>query len=467
MMKYIFIPLFCLVGISSGFGQSDIKEAYFHELRGMEDSSEVTHLFYRMYKKSEYFCDEGGYERYLDSQNNHLYHFNASMRSDSIFFRDSYSEWCIEGGMSEGSHVNSYIFLNNDLNKWIIGETSVTTDPAGGLMSYNSLEGGNYFSTGFFGPQKILQAGTSDTILVGINSDLNRTLRLSSNSENWPDYFFPGEEMPDSLTVDKNVLAVSPYSDSVYFATTIPYLYKSTNYGKSYTLIDTVYSWDFDDQLLFSNDSTHIYSMAPSGVALSDNFGNPDSWKLQKIQYSHKGKKFLSIDPSTSGNLFVSDSTSILFSENHGNSFSELFSVEHQITGLYKKPNSNLLYVLTRKELLEVNTETKETTSLKKIPVSNEPEPSEIPNQITLEQNYPNPFNPTTVISYQLALNSLVRLEVFDVTGRKVAVLVNGERKAAGTHRVTFNAENLASGVYFYRLETGGKTLTQKMVLVK
>lgn len=207
--------------------------------------------------------------------------------------------------------------------------------------------------------------------------------------------------------------------------------------------------------------------MAPSGVALSDNFGNPDSWKLQKIQYSHKGKKFLSIDPSTSGNLFVSDSTSILFSENHGNSFSELFSVEHQITGLYKKPNSNLLYVLTRKELLEVNTETKETTSLKKIPVSNEPEPSEIPNQITLEQNYPNPFNPTTVISYQLALNSLVRLEVFNVTGRKVAVLVNGERKAAGTHRVTFNAENLASGVYFYRLETGGKTLTQKMVLVK
>ncbi|MEQ8523411.1 T9SS type A sorting domain-containing protein [Gracilimonas sp.] len=106
-----------------------------------------------------------------------------------------------------------------------------------------------------------------------------------------------------------------------------------------------------------------------------------------------------------------------------------------------------------------------DTTAIKY--VSNEPSPTEIPKQVTLSQNYPNPFNPSTVISYQLAENSLVQLEVFDVTGRKVAVLVEGERKAAGTHEVSFEAENLASGVYFYRLETAGQTLTQKMLLVK
>ncbi|SMO54921.1 Por secretion system C-terminal sorting domain-containing protein [Gracilimonas mengyeensis] len=99
--------------------------------------------------------------------------------------------------------------------------------------------------------------------------------------------------------------------------------------------------------------------------------------------------------------------------------------------------------------------------------VSNEPEPSNIPSQITLGQNYPNPFNPSTVISYQLDSNQLVRLEVFDVTGRKVATLVDGQRLSAGSHRASFDASGLSSGVYFYRLETGGQTLTRKMLLVK
>jgi photosystem II stability/assembly factor-like uncharacterized protein len=98
---------------------------------------------------------------------------------------------------------------------------------------------------------------------------------------------------------------------------------------------------------------------------------------------------------------------------------------------------------------------------------NNEQASSEIPKRTSLHQNYPNPFNPTTVISYQLNRNQLVRMEVFDVTGRKVAVLVDGKQKSAGQHRVTFNGSGLSSGVYFYRLEAGGQTLTQKMMLVK
>ncbi|MEX2603292.1 MAG: T9SS type A sorting domain-containing protein, partial [Gracilimonas sp.] len=76
-------------------------------------------------------------------------------------------------------------------------------------------------------------------------------------------------------------------------------------------------------------------------------------------------------------------------------------------------------------------------------------------------------FNPSTVISYQLNSNQLVQLEVFDVTGRKVAVLVDGERKPAGNYRVSFDGSGLSSGVYFYRLETDGQTKTQKMLLIK
>ncbi len=91
---------------------------------------------------------------------------------------------------------------------------------------------------------------------------------------------------------------------------------------------------------------------------------------------------------------------------------------------------------------------------------------ADVPNSFTLDQNYPNPFNPTTVISFQLKKAARVSLRVYDVLGREVATLVN-EREDVGSHAVTFNGDNLSSGVYFYRLEAGSYIATKKMLLVK
>jgi hypothetical protein len=93
-------------------------------------------------------------------------------------------------------------------------------------------------------------------------------------------------------------------------------------------------------------------------------------------------------------------------------------------------------------------------------------EESDIPVRFALEQNFPNPFNPTTVVSYQLPAVSDVRLVVYDLLGREVAVLVN-EKKAPGTYEVRFDAAGLASGTYIYRLEAGSSVQARKMVLVK
>ncbi|MCC5943028.1 MAG: T9SS type A sorting domain-containing protein [Balneolaceae bacterium] len=90
----------------------------------------------------------------------------------------------------------------------------------------------------------------------------------------------------------------------------------------------------------------------------------------------------------------------------------------------------------------------------------------DLPSQITLNQNYPNPFNPTTIISYELPQTEQVRLDVYDMTGRQVATLVNGQ-VAAGRHQVSFNAMNLSSGVYMYRLQAGGTMLTRQLTLIK
>jgi len=83
-----------------------------------------------------------------------------------------------------------------------------------------------------------------------------------------------------------------------------------------------------------------------------------------------------------------------------------------------------------------------------------------------LSQNYPNPFNPETRISYEIAKAGHVKLAVYNVLGQKVADLVD-EHKVANTYRVTFDASNLTSGVYFYRLEIGDYSKTMKMMLLQ
>lgn len=88
------------------------------------------------------------------------------------------------------------------------------------------------------------------------------------------------------------------------------------------------------------------------------------------------------------------------------------------------------------------------------------------PVQYSLEQNYPNPFNPVTAISFRLPVSGDVKLEVFDILGRRVAVLVDGIIEA-GVHEAAFDASNLASGVYLYRLSTTDFVQTRQMVLVK
>lgn len=94
-----------------------------------------------------------------------------------------------------------------------------------------------------------------------------------------------------------------------------------------------------------------------------------------------------------------------------------------------------------------------------------------IPDKFYLYQNYPNPFNPATVISYQLAVSSDISLKVYDINGKEIMTLVN-EKKDAGYYKIEFNGANLASGVYFYKIEArnrqaGDFVFTRKMLILK
>ena len=111
-----------------------------------------------------------------------------------------------------------------------------------------------------------------------------------------------------------------------------------------------------------------------------------------------------------------------------------------------------------------------------------ENEPKNIPSTFSLSQNYPNPFNPTTTIHFVIpnevrylkdtpnteyySEQQNVTLKVYDVLGREVATLVN-EQKSAGSYEITFDATDLSSGIYFYRLEAVSFAHTRKMILLR
>jgi hypothetical protein len=89
-----------------------------------------------------------------------------------------------------------------------------------------------------------------------------------------------------------------------------------------------------------------------------------------------------------------------------------------------------------------------------------------IPDAFSLEQNYPNPFNQSTMFNVQCSMAGIVQVKVFDVLGREVAVLLN-EYLNPGKYRINFDAGNLTSGIYFYRLTVNDFSETRKMLLMK
>jgi len=134
-----------------------------------------------------------------------------------------------------------------------------------------------------------------------------------------------------------------------------------------------------------------------------------------------------------------------------------------------------ILLVNNPTEMLKQVTLAQQNSSNKKLNKDGNIQKSDVDNivvkEFALEQNYPNPFNPSTIIQYQIPINGNVKITVYDVLGRKVEDLVN-EYQGMGIYRVTFNVDNLSSGVYYYSIfvdGAGGRKFinTKKMMILK
>jgi hypothetical protein len=91
---------------------------------------------------------------------------------------------------------------------------------------------------------------------------------------------------------------------------------------------------------------------------------------------------------------------------------------------------------------------------------------SSVPDKFKLYQNYPNPFNPYTTIEFDIIKRGNVRIVLYDILGKEVKTIVN-EVVEPGKYRVTYSAENLASGLYFYKMTSGDFTDVKRMVIMK
>lgn len=91
----------------------------------------------------------------------------------------------------------------------------------------------------------------------------------------------------------------------------------------------------------------------------------------------------------------------------------------------------------------------------------------EVPLQFAMHQNFPNPFNPSTTITFTLAEDGLTTLKIYDILGREVMTIVNGDLKAGLVHSVNFDGSKLISGVYFYKLESRNQSQIKRFVLIR
>ncbi|MDI6402864.1 T9SS type A sorting domain-containing protein, partial [Balneolaceae bacterium ANBcel3] len=188
------------------------------------------------------------------------------------------------------------------------------------------------------------------------------------------------------------------------------------------------------------------------------------------VKRTSSGAEGQQLTYSTDGSIFVSDGlrySSIQVGENY---------IRHRIdfsgiTGVENNPDFTIRMTMTGEGSESDNDSGNHrinhvTVDAVKMTPSSAEGDQQLAQEMILEQNYPNPFNPETVIQYSIPAESHVSLRVYDITGRLVETLVD-QRMRAGSHSVAFSARNLAGGVYFYRLESGGMAQTRQMTLVK
>lgn len=231
-------------------------------------------------------------------------------------------------------------------------------------------------------------------------------------------------------------------------------VYKTIDGGATWNSINALTSWDCAS-IYFTSATTGVATVAagsPRGIIRTSDGGS--TWNQV---YNSGGSSMSSVYFTDSNNGFaVGDGGTILKTTDGGATWNSMTSPTTQRLVSVHFPTATIGYAVG-------NTGTIIKYSGPSDVSNNQ---TSLPTSFVLSQNYPNPFNPTTNIGFRIAGYGFVSLKVFDVLGREVATLVNEQLKP-GSYETVFDASNLASGVYLYRLQAGDFVQSRKLVLMK
>lgn len=317
----------------------------------------------------------------------------------------------------------------------------------------------------------------------------NRIYRTSDGGSNW-----------DYLTIEDDkyllVYIIAAKDNYLFAGTDNGSIYRSSNNGQNWSITDNDFNGLKVNSIIINNNN--IYAGASSSwgrygqVFMSSN--NGDSWNAigDSIYY---GVKILG---SKEGTIYASSARNLYTFNSDGSNWNSIPSPEGIIQLIIKKNSfiastGNGIYVSINKGLdwsvknqgfinyevlqptvyamLEDNGylyASQEYASIWKRPMREliGDDASVNPTDYVLKQNYPNPFNPVTNIEFSLPIAGNVKLDIYDITGKLVASLLDQDINT-GTYNVTWNASNISSGIYFYKLSTKYFTQTKKMMLIK
>ena len=232
----------------------------------------------------------------------------------------------------------------------------------------------------------------------------------------------------------------------------------------------------FGQQISLSKDSLYITSDLPDGYT-----GTVEYTYLDSLWIKNVGQAILNIDSIKTENTYsyrikiiYQDSIEYSILQNYEGTITLDILPQDSIKVIFADPDlcpicdtsilenfTDIFYIYSNSidnELYEVD--------VSGIGLSTDVQEETAPSSFQLYQNYPNPFNPSTTINYSIPKKEFVLLKVYDVLGKEIATLVN-EEKRQGSYSAKFNGNNLSSGVYFYKIESGNFTKVNKMLLLK
>lgn len=403
--------------------------------------------------------DEG--EEWLNGKN------FINISGDRIYFKNKNTGWTFGGGQAYKTTDAGFtwaidttfpenpeeIFFHNESEGWMSGRNEIY---------YTDDSGQNWVAQNLISTDKqlydnhILFDGNFGIIYANVNcSELScgKLLVTKNKGDSW-----------EQATVPEYFKSLSVSNGNIFGVGADKKLWSSSDKGKSW---DVIYNYSdrslYPKALVRSNENMIWLNIGSGSLAYSRDNGK--TWGTTSAQID---EDMVLIGPLSRGNFYV-------YAPVSGNVLridSELHTYDKRDQQLPTDVGiEDISYVLDDKDIPHIWIKGWYNTVLYlkgpvRVIVSSELINKGIPVKTVLKQNYPNPFNPSTTISFDLAESGKVKLSVYDITGREVAVLQNN-RFAAGSHSINFDASYLASGTYIYRLHTNNEVYSNTFTLIK